>query len=52
MTYWQHLRANMKVAARALVLAGFHALHGILPLEITSHEHWGIHGGRNESEKA
>ena len=42
MTYTEHLIKNMAVAGRCLVMAVFHALHGIVPCKYTSHEHWRI----------
>ena len=41
MTYMQHLSANARVSGRALVMAIFHILHGIIPCRFTSHEYWG-----------
>lgn len=42
MSYWQHLKANWKVAGRCLVLAFFHFVHGLIPRENTSHHRWGV----------
>jgi hypothetical protein len=42
MSYWAHLVLNWKVAAKGLLLAAFHFAHGLVPIELTSHERWGI----------
>jgi membrane protein YdbS with pleckstrin-like domain len=40
--YFRHLIANWKVSARAVVLALFHFVHGIIPVKYTSHNWWGF----------
>ena len=42
MTYSEHLKANWKVAFKGVLLVVFHFTHGILPIELTSHEYWNI----------
>jgi len=40
--YFRHLCSNWKVTFKCLVLALFRFAHGVLPVEATSHEYWGI----------
>ena len=40
--YLVHMKANMEVAARCLVLSGFHFIHGLFPSEYTAHRWWGV----------
>jgi len=42
MTYVDHLRENLKAAARLALLAAFHVLHGSIRREWTSHRFWGL----------
>jgi len=46
MTYWEHFRANARVAARCAWLCVMHLLHGVVPHRWTSHEFW--EGRRDE----
>jgi len=48
MNYWVHFRLNMGVALRCAVLAVFHAAHALVPVELTSHEYWGVRFSRKE----
>lgn len=41
-SYWRHLKDNWLVAARCLLLALMHALHGLIPCRFTEHEYWGL----------
>lgn len=41
--YFQHMKANMVVAARAFCLTAFHFIHGVIPCRWTEHEYWGIY---------
>ncbi len=42
MNYFQHFKANIKVAFKCFVLILFHLVHGLLPIKLTDHKHWGI----------
>jgi len=42
MTYWEHLWLNWRVAGKCFLLAGFHLVHGLVPIRPTSHEWWGV----------
>jgi hypothetical protein len=42
MNYYDHLKANLNVALKALILFVFHFIHAFIPCKYTSHEYWGI----------
>lgn len=42
MNYFEHAALNLRVSARCIIMAVFHAAHAILPVRCTSHEYWGI----------
>jgi len=42
MIYLTHMKANLVVAIRALLLCLFHILHALIPCRFTEHKYWGI----------
>jgi hypothetical protein len=50
MNYFKHLLANWMVSIRAVLLALFHFVHGVIPVKYTSHNYWDffLHGKKEK----
>lgn len=40
--YIHHFYKNFKVAVKAILLALFHFIHGLIPCKYTEHEYWNL----------